>query len=839
MLAACLLAVLALSSQCHGAALDRAKRNAIVGELDRSFDLYGVHVGIKYKDPSDRAKGGELRVKVDDMQAIFRHARSKSIDVHLKFDGGDSKTDGLFDLDIHYTLNHADGTGEEQGTLKMFRHKQGNNWVSHVETVATGSHHGSASIIPSMINNAKIDVVSDRETKFNLKYVNKYKSRDIEINVDRIPGKKAHVTVGKSTGDKMIDLTFTATGLNLRKPDGNFKVGLAGTVAGEQISGSVDGEKTDKGYRIKVSITKGNRKALQVDAKVKADPAKMQFSTKTVYAVMGGVLQGTVTMKFENKEFKFKHVNKDSNDNMELRVFLNPGSKLEIEGKKNSVVMWSYSTTRTTINDANTFDMTLETDLTLNSQSILYTLMDRYYPYGAFNVRRNEVRIFADKQNKNFLLPKFLIDVKLYKEGQQVVTLNIDSRTSPYTFLFVAPNVFDRWNINMDKIEGTMTHVPGSSIKIETNLGGGIEILGQRGDNSKGGRDIHILTKKAGKQMMKVDISTEKTVNDNEIKLVLRDSVEVNPDSVLYRRIVRNYRLLTPFNKRTGEFEIFVNKQAKNVLLNKFSVKGEVKKDEQTVMKALLTTNEKPYKMSLYMPALLNKIYPDMNEYVMTVDHNPGQHLKVEANGKLFSGFKIVRTGSGNEREFEINGKKLGSGDYTLTDNSFKTKITVADGNWIEPKITWQGRLPNNAREAEAFFLKNSLNADVKGSRRHFNADLDWKMDKPDFDFSTPWDCKMNFNIAGEGPNWGTYSISRDVKAAVSNHIISLTVTGDASFTLGVFEHISPVHTDVDLTYKMNARDLVGKFSKVIKGKEYSIDFPAGSFVMPKITWGQ
>merc|ERR1712066_515673 len=132
------------------------------------------------------------------------------------------------------------------------------------------------------------------------------------------------------------------------------------------------------------------------------------------------------------------------------------------------------------------------------------------------------------------------------------------------------------------------------SIKIETNLGGNIMIEGRRGDNSKGGRDIHILTKKDNKQMMKVDISTEKTVNDNQIKLVLRDSVEIDPDSMLYRKIVRNYRLLTPFNKRTGEFEFFVNKNEKNLLLNKFYVKGEVKKDTQTVMKALLTTNEKP-----------------------------------------------------------------------------------------------------------------------------------------------------------------------------------------------------------------------------------------------------
>ena len=119
-----------------------------------------------------------------------------------------------------------------------------------------------------------------------------------------------------------------------------------------------------------------------------------------------------------------------------------------------------------------------------------------------------------------------------------MVTVNIDSRNIPYTFLFIPPKI---WNYG--KIEGQMTHIPGSSIAIQTNLGGGVEIEVQHGDNRKGGRDIHLLTKRAGKQMMKVDISTEKTVNDNEIKLVLRDSVEVDSDSVLYRRIVKNYRL--------------------------------------------------------------------------------------------------------------------------------------------------------------------------------------------------------------------------------------------------------------------------------------------------------
>ena len=128
---------------------------------------------------------------------------------------------------------------------------------------------------------------------------------------------------------------------------------------------------------------------------------------------------------------------------------------------------------------------------------------------------------------------------------------------------------------------------------------------------------------------------------------------------------------------------------------------------------------------------------------------------------------------------------------------------------------------------------------EATGSKRSFNGNLQWKMDKPDFDFNTPWNCKMTLNLEGEGPNWGTYSISRNVKGAVANKIIELAVTGDASFTKGVFAKISPVNTDVNLKYVMADRDLIGKFSKIMNGKEYSVDFPVGSGVIPKIVWGQ
>merc|ERR1712048_164928 len=184
-----------------------------------------------------------------------------------------------------------------------------------------------------------------------------------------------------------------------------------------------------------------------------------------------------------------------------------------------------------------------------------------------------------------------------------------------------------------------------------------------------------------------------------------------------------------------------------NVLLNKFYVKGQVMKDGQKVMNMLVTTNEKPYRVELFLPVVLNKIYSDMDEYKMTVEHNPGQLLNVVTNGKKFKGFKISRTGNGNEREIEINGKKLGSGDYTLTDNSFSTKITNAAGDWLEPKITWEGALPKNKDEAANFFAQNNVKVHATGSKRNFDIDLSWKATKPDWDWSTPESMKMNLNI--------------------------------------------------------------------------------------------
>merc|ERR1712228_915835 len=293
----------------------------------------------------------------------------------------------------------------------------------------------------------------------------------------------------------------------------------------------------------------------------------------------------------------------------------------------------------------------------------------------------------------------------------------------------------------------------------------------------------------------------EKVNNRKEFKFILKDTFEVSPNSLIYKNIISQYKFLTPFNTRSGEFEIYINKKAKNVVLNKFYVKGKVTKDGNKAMELLLTTNEKPYKFELFAPALFKNVRPGMTEAKISIEHNPGQSLEMKTNFQKFTGFKISKTGSGNARKVEVNGKELATGDYTLTDSSFSTEITVGD-DFLKPKITWEGKLPSNAQEAEAFMLKNNVHVTVAGSKRNLDLSLNWKMSKPDWD--------------------------------VANKVADVSLTGSAQFQRGMLASFSPIETSFKFKVIPDEADLIGKFKKVINGKEYSVEFPKGSGVMPK-----
>merc|ERR1719513_508101 len=673
-------------------------------------------------------------------------------------------------------------------------------------------------------------VESDRQTKLHAKYVNPTKNRDMYINIDRIPGQSLHLEI--VNGDRKHDLTFKVGDLNFRKMDGIFNVAVEGTSLGEAVKGELKGTKKNDVQVLQFELEKGNKKYIQIETKIKM--TGFNIETRTKYAVLGGTIAGKVLLKLENGVFKFENTDSTTKDSVELTAKIDVGKTADIEAKKNGESMWTYKTQRTTVSNNAKFEMTLNTQMTLNSKSRVHQFLSKNYPYGAFSTRNNKVKIFVDRQSNNLVAPKFKIDVHLQKDGAKAVDMTADTTGSPYVFKLTAPNFFKRWGIKQSSIDITIDHKIGSSLVVDANILGGLHLEGKRSDNAKNGRDVSLLVKKGGVQMFKITWSTEKINNANEFKFILHDTLDVNPESMLYKNIISQYKILTPFNSRVGEFEIYVNKKDKNLVLNKFYAKGNVMKDGNKRFNFLLTTNEKPYKFELFAPSMLGKLKPGMTEAKISVEHNPGQSLEIKTNFEKFTQLKIYKTGSGNERKVELNGKEMIMGDYTLTDNSFSTKITVGD-DFLEPKVTWEGKLPQTKEEAEAFMLKNNIQVKVTGSKRNLDLNLNWKMTKPDFNFGTPENGKISLNAKGNNPRWGDYSLSRDINWKAENKVIEVTCTGMAQFAQGTLATATPIETSFKFKVLLDKTDIIGKFMKKINGKEYSIEFLEGSGVMPKI----
>jgi len=249
-----------------------------------------------------------------------------------------------------------------------------------------------------------------------------------------------------------------------------------------------------------------------------------------------------------------------------------------------------------------------------------------------------------------------------------------------------------------------------------------------------------------------------------------------------------------------------------------------------------ISTDHKPYKLHIFCPAIFEKVRPGMTEVDVTVDHVLGQHLYLEVHhaGAKWKGFKISKTGNGNEREIEWNGRKLGSGDYTLTDNSFSTTQSLANGKSLTTTITWK-----NKWDTVAFLLDNVVNVKLDGTERNLDLNMEWGMNKvPDMNFNTAENGHFKATAVGHNARWGDYSVNRDLTWESGNRKFAATMTGNANFGAGALHASSPIITDIHFTYDMAASDLEGTFKKVLAGKEYSITFPRGSFKMPTIKIG-
>merc|ERR1712126_638778 len=593
------------------------------------------------------------------------------------------------------------------------------------------------------------------------------------------------------------------------------KADIRGVKYDGKVSVKIAGDKT----KVDVLIKKGSENVLQVSSEVqiKASGSASKFRMRSKYSVMGGrVAQGDFRANYQNNKLTLEAAP------YKLEVELHLGRSIKVEAFNAGQSMWTYETLREDKSTPAAIQWEANSKMSLNPASKLHKFIQDNYPFGAFQTRTNNFKLFIDRNNRNFLLRKFKINFDVVKDGQKVVDISGNTVDAPYQFSVSASNLFERLNIRQNPITLTINHQRGSFLIIESNIAGGMKLDAKQSPNAgTGGRNIDIVASK---------------VNDaNQLKVGLVGDFELNPQSLLYKLVISKYRILTPFARRHSELEFFWDKRNKNVVLNKFYAKAKVDKDGSNVANVLISTNQQPYKFHVFLPALLGKLRPGMQEVDVDVAHNPGTSLEMKVNhaGAKFKGFKIAKTGNGNEREITWNGRKLAKGDFPMTDKRFTTTQTLSNGKSLTPTIPWKNRW-----DSPNFLLDNKVHVNLDGTERKLDLNMDWGMSKlPDMDLNTPEDGHFKMTAVGQNARWGDYSINRNLQWGSSSRRLSLDLTGDAEFGAGPLAAASPVQTEMNLTFDVDNSDLNGKFMKVYAGKEYSVVFQPG-FTMPSIKVG-
>ena len=802
----------------------RAKRHAETenhsGFKEFPIPFIGAEFGVKYKDESNRMKGGEAYIHVDDLQSLIPAAHSKLVKVHVKFDGGPSTVDGLFSAEFDYHLEHKDGDGTEEGSVQVTRELRGGRWHTHVKTEA--HPFSGETIIPKRISSMELDLESDRHTSLKAKYFNAFMGRDLTVDIARVPGKSIKAIITNK------GVVSTVEGLLSKPSSGEVKVDMKADIRGVKYTGEISGKMTaGKPTKVKVEVKKGSETVLQLLFEVKVSGTKGMFRGK--YSVMGGkVAQGKVNGKWDGTKVEVEA------GPYKISVDLALGTSIKIKAEKGGVEMWTYETLREDKSSGSVMLWEAKSEMNLNPDSMLHGAIQKFYPFGAFLKRTNTMRIYVDHSQRNALLPQFKIDFDVVKDGSKVVDLTADTTTSPYKFVADAPNVFSKMGLKSG-VTVTVDHQKGKSLNIMSNIAGGVQLNVNHAPNNLGGRTINVLANKAGAQMFKYHGETSKVDNAAMLKVGLKGEFDLSPDSILYKTVVGKYKILTPFAKRTSDLEFFLDKQNMNTVMNKFYAKAKIDKDGTNVANIDISTNVKPYKFFMYLPAVLGKLRPGMEVVDVTLAHELHKSIDLKVNHPTakWKGFKIVR--NGNHYDIEWNGKKLGKGDYKIEGNRFSTTQTLEDGRSLTTTVTWKNTYSNS----NSHLLDNKVNINLDGTERRLNLDLEWDMSKvPDMDLNTPESGHLRLMAEGNNRRWGDYSISREVSLASAARVLSLDVSGMASFSAGLLAARSPVVTSVVLEYDVDKTDLAGHFSKVMAGKEYSITFPKGSFRMPSVKLG-
>jgi len=884
-----LVATVALLASCQGAALPDVENLDTVMEIVQEFvkkpeslmealgarakretspsgfkvfplAFIGAEVGIKYNsylNPGEEdMRGGEAYLHIDDLQALIPRAKSKMVKLHAKFSSNvdlewTDVDSTLLNFEVDYKLEHKSGHGIEAGSFKVARkHTEDSKFVDGVWKFLVKSETVPfvplplltpySPVVPESISNVEFELTTGDilkglrlEKGFDGRLVNSETGHDYRwsVRMSSVEGKIAITLtpplMGTATNHT---LEFKVGGSTPQEKTLDFNANIMGTPLTGKLLYKGHGSGQKERAQLKANIKSGADTIVNLSGQLDGSLMAWTRMRLKYTSQIGG--SGLVKIQREGEKIT-----------VELGVvkLLVWPRAYKIQAFRNNALAWSYHFNKEVDMNPNTYELTLTSEATVNPSSMLHQLLQS--SIGSFQQRSSKFKIFIEKNSRNFILPKFRLEFEVDRDGVRVVDVRGNTIASPNSFSASIPSLFGLIGISENPATLTIDHQSSSaqrSLVVETNLAGGMRFdASETPSVITQGRIIEVEATKAGTRMWKYFGVTEKENDEDKLKLKLESDFDLNPQSMLYKLVVGKYRLLTPFAKRHSELEFFWDKKNKNALLNKFYMKAKVEKDSETVADVMISTTTAPYKIYALLPGVLGKLRPGWTQIDIDVSHVPGTSLEMKVNhpGAVFKGFKIAKTGNGNEREIEWNGQSLGKGNYVLTDKMLQTNTLLPSGQGLATTITLEKPLTSFLENGVRVRFEES-HTDGQWSRNFISMSFNWKLNKvPDFDLSTPEEGRLEIAISGKNYQWGIFQINRSMKLHSEARKISLDWTGTSNFGSGALASQSPIQTEAILTFDVDQHDLNGILKKVMAGKEYSIQFHPG-MAMPTIKMG-
>lgn len=450
--------------------MTRVKRSAY--DKDFKISALGLQVQIKYNDPNNQLKGGNAVITIDDLQKIIKKARSKYVQIKIKFNPGNNPRDGLFTLDVEYELQHAN---TEKGKIHINRAFAGGFYNMDVSVTPVGS--ASRRLIPLFTLTTKSDRKTMMEGSYRCSDGHEYK-----IDVKRTPGKKIHAVINGNgrqytidgnldRANKAVKIDIDANGkkyqINGKLEDSAKEMKIKANIQkdGESYDVEFDGKKDFTSQSLKVLFNGNNFANVKLLSK-KEDDKVMKSELR--YSMVG-LGDGKIRVSFKDgpkKEFKIQYLPKSGLDlKLELTRELHSDQSRHIvaEVTRGGEKYIQYKNDIVPTKTSSAYTLNVDSELTLSEKSLVYAM---FCKYGCFKHRTMHAQLYAEKDKPY----KFSLDVQLTKDKEQVLTMEINSRNNPYIFNIKAPRILPKiLPTGRESIEFEADHKPGQYLKVKSN----------------------------------------------------------------------------------------------------------------------------------------------------------------------------------------------------------------------------------------------------------------------------------------------------------------------------------------------------------------------------------